>query len=66
MTHGELWPAHPRPLKDELLSSWIVRVIQANGIKLQTLSRMLFGENLSSMDERHRPNTAAVVGEYLL
>lgn len=47
MTHGKLWPAHPKPFDDELLSSWVVRVIQANGIKLQTLSRMLFGENLS-------------------
>jgi hypothetical protein len=43
MTYGELWPAHPKPLPDELLSSWIVRVATANGIKLQTLARMLFG-----------------------
>ncbi|MCU7872093.1 MAG: TniQ family protein [Candidatus Thiodiazotropha sp. (ex Lucinoma borealis)] len=47
MTHGKVWPAHPKPLQDELLSSWIVRIAQANVIKLQTLSRMLFGENLS-------------------
>lgn len=43
MPHGRIWPAHPKPLPDELLSSWIVRVAQANGIKLQTLSWMLFG-----------------------
>lgn len=43
MTYGKLWPAHPQPLPDELLSSWIVRVAAANGIKLQTLSWMLFG-----------------------
>lgn len=43
MAHGRLWPAHPKPLPDELLSSWIVRVAQANGIKLQTLCWMLFG-----------------------
>lgn len=43
MVHGRLWPAHPKPLPDELLSSWIVRVAQANGIKLQTLCWMLFG-----------------------
>lgn len=43
MAHGHLWPAHPKPLPDELLSSWFVRVAEANGIKLQTLSWMLFG-----------------------
>lgn len=43
MAHGHLWPAHPKPLPDELLSSWFVRVATANGIKLQTLSWMLFG-----------------------
>lgn len=47
MIHGKVWPAHPKPLPDELLSSWIVRVAQANGIKLQTLCWMLFG-NLRS------------------
>lgn len=43
MVHGRIWPAHPKPFPDELLSSWIVRVAQANGIKLQTLCWMLFG-----------------------
>lgn len=43
MAHGLLWPAHPKPFPDELLSSWFVRVAEANGIKLQTLSWMLFG-----------------------
>ncbi|MEW8458375.1 MAG: TniQ family protein [Candidatus Thiodiazotropha sp.] len=47
MTHGKLWPAHPKPFYDELLSSWVVRVVNANHIKLQTLTRMLFGESLS-------------------
>ncbi|MBN9424577.1 MAG: TniQ family protein [Candidatus Accumulibacter sp.] len=47
MAHGRLWPAHPKPLQGELLSSWIVRVAQANGIKLQTLSWILFGNALS-------------------
>lgn len=47
MVHGRLWPAHPKPLPDELLSSWIVRVAQANGIKLQTLCWMLFGNERS-------------------
>lgn len=47
MVHGRIWPAHPKPLPDELLSSWIVRVAQANGIKLQTLCWMLFGNERS-------------------
>lgn len=47
MVHGKIWPAHPKPCPDELLSSWIVRVAQENGIKLQTLSWMLFGNEQS-------------------
>lgn len=47
MAHGKVWPAHPKPLPDELLSSWIVRVAEANAIKLQTLSWMLFGNGRS-------------------
>ena len=47
MTHGKVWPAHPKPLPEELLTSWIVRVAEANAIKLQTLSWMLFGNGRS-------------------
>lgn len=47
MTYGKVWPAHPKPLPDELLSSWIVRLAEANAIKLQTLSWMLFGNGRS-------------------
>ncbi len=47
MAYGKVWPVHPKPLQDELLSSWIVRVAQANAIKLQTLSWMLFGNERS-------------------
>lgn len=47
MPYGKVWPAHPKPLPDELLSSWIVRVAEANAIKLQTLSWMLFGNGRS-------------------
>ncbi len=43
MSYGSLWPSHPKPLPDELLTSWFVRVAEANAIKLQTLSWMLFG-----------------------
>jgi len=43
VAHEQLWPAHPKPLPEELLTSWFVRAVEANGIKLQTLSWMLFG-----------------------
>lgn len=33
------WPAHPKPLEDELLSSWLVRIAKANFQKLHTFSR---------------------------
>ena len=33
---GKLWPAHVKPQRDELLSSWLVRLAMAHGIKLHT------------------------------
>ena len=47
MLSGQLWPAHPKPFSDEILSSWIVRVAEANAVKLQTLCWMLFGNERS-------------------
>jgi hypothetical protein len=44
---GLLWPIHPHPLPDELLSSWLVRLARANGLKVQTLTRMIFGGDTS-------------------
>ncbi|PPU93324.1 TniQ family protein [Xanthomonas oryzae pv. oryzae] len=41
---GDLWPAHPKPLPDELLSSWIARIACANGLKLQTFCDRVFGK----------------------
>lgn len=46
MLSGKLWPAHPKPLPDELLSSWIVRIAEANGVKLETMTHLLFGAYL--------------------
>lgn len=43
MLSGKIWPAHPHPLPNEILSSWIVRVAAANGVRLQPLCWMLFG-----------------------
>jgi hypothetical protein len=38
-----LWPLHLKPLPDELLSSWVVRLAHAHGLKVQTFSRLLGG-----------------------
>lgn len=42
MLTGKLWPAHPHPYRDELLSSWLVRVAHANGCKVQTFCHLAF------------------------
>jgi hypothetical protein len=33
---GSLWPAHPKPQEDELLSSWLARIAWGNCAKLHT------------------------------
>lgn len=33
---GKLWPVHIKPLEDELLSSWLVRLARAHGLRLHT------------------------------
>lgn len=38
-----LWPIHLKPKSDELLSSWIVRLARAHGMKVQTFCQMMFG-----------------------
>lgn len=38
-----LWPVHLKPLPDELLSSWLVRLAHAHGLKVQTFCRLFFG-----------------------
>ncbi|CAG4884761.1 conserved protein of unknown function [Georgfuchsia toluolica] len=38
-----LWPVHLKPLPDELLSSWLVRLAHAHGLKAQSFCRLLFG-----------------------
>lgn len=37
-----LWPYHPKPLPDELLSSWIIRTAFGNAEKLQTFSHLVW------------------------
>jgi len=47
-----LWPIHLKPLPDELLSSWIIRLAHAHHYKVQTFSKLVFGcdENLWNRD----------------
>lgn len=44
MLSGTLWPAHPHPLHNELLTCWIVRTAHANGLKAQTFCERVFGK----------------------
>lgn len=38
-----LWPIHTKPLPDELLSSWLIRLAHAHQLKAETLCSDLFG-----------------------
>lgn len=40
---SQLWLYHPKPLPDELLSSWLVRIAHGHNMKLQTFSRVSLG-----------------------
>lgn len=43
MSHNKhLFPAHPKPHRDEVLTSWVIRLAKANGLKLQAFSRIVF------------------------
>ena len=37
-----VWPIHPQPYPNELLSSWLVRIAHANGLKVQTFCHLEF------------------------
>lgn len=39
----KLWPIHPQPLPDELLSSWMIRVARNNGFKVHSFYAAQFG-----------------------
>ncbi|MBE0471088.1 MAG: TniQ family protein [Methyloprofundus sp.] len=43
MLSGNLWPVHPHPSPDELLSSWLVRIAHGNGEKVQSFCHHEFG-----------------------
>ncbi|WP_081986539.1 TniQ family protein [Chitinibacter sp. ZOR0017] len=39
-----LWTIHPKPLDDELLSSWLVRIAHMHGLKVETFCHLKFGK----------------------
>lgn len=41
-----LWPIRYKPLPDELLSSWLVRLAHGHGLKVQSFCNLLFGNRL--------------------
>lgn len=41
-----LWPIHYKPLPDELLSCWLVRLAHGHGLKVQTFCNLIFGNRL--------------------
>lgn len=43
----QLWPNHYKPLPDELLGSWIVRLAHAHGYKVEWLSQRFIGRESS-------------------
>jgi len=42
MLSGKVWPIHPSPAEDELLSSWLTRIARLNYTKLHTLVSIAF------------------------
>jgi hypothetical protein len=38
-----LWPIRYKPMPDELLSSWLVRLAHGHGLKVQTFCNLIFG-----------------------
>lgn len=40
----ELWPCHPSPLPDELLSCWLLRIAHGHHLKIQTFCDQVFGK----------------------
>jgi hypothetical protein len=42
---SSLWPIHYKPLPDELLSCWLVRLAHGHGLKVQTFCNVIFGNH---------------------
>ncbi|HET7832643.1 MAG TPA: TniQ family protein [Gallionella sp.] len=63
---GTLWPIHLKPLPDELLSSWIVRLAHAHRYKVQTMSSLLFGRDVTIWNRDVDRVAPAKIGEVLV
>jgi len=58
MEPQQFWPVRPKPFPDELLSSWLVRLAKANGVKLQRFCDCAFGKHRQIWNrdiDRHAP-----------
>lgn len=38
-----LWPIRYKPYRDELLTSWLIRLAWGHGLKVQTFCNLVFG-----------------------
>lgn len=63
---GLLWPVHLKPLPDELLSSWLVRLAHAHGYKVQTMTRLLFGQSSTIWNRDIDRLAPTEIGEILM
>jgi hypothetical protein len=50
----QLWPVHPQPYPDELLSSWLTRIAIRSGFNLKTLCQQLLESDHASPREIDR------------
>jgi hypothetical protein len=50
----QLWPIHPQPYLDELLSSWLTRIAIRSGFNLKTLCQQLLESDHASPREIDR------------
>jgi hypothetical protein len=46
---SQLWMYHPKPLPDELLSSWLVRIAHSHDMKLLKFFQGRIGNNARSL-----------------
>jgi len=59
---GRIWPIHPYPMADELLSSWMVRIARAYGVQPYSFWRQLAGiAQFRALDEHVSPGLLEVL-----
>jgi hypothetical protein len=64
---GNLFPVHPHPFPDELLSSWIARIAYSNGLKVQAFASIFMGPDAwmwcRDIDRSATPELLATLSE---